>query len=746
MEDIEKLGVFYLGREIKTKHPILLESKDLTTHAVIVGMTGSGKTGLGIDLLEEAAIDGIPALIIDPKGDMGNLLLTFPELRPEDFAPWVGKEKAADTAKTWETGLKSWGQKPSRIEKVKDSVEWTIYTPASLMGHPISILNSFAAPSEDELKDNELFRDKILSTVSGLLGLIGLNADPIKSREHILISNILEKAWRAGKSLDLADLILQIQKPSFDKIGVFDTETFYPAKERMALSISLNNLLAAPGFQTWMEGDPLDIQRLLYTKEGNPRHSIISIAHLSDNERMFFVTLFLNEVIAWMRAQPGTSSLRAILYMDEIFGFFPPTAEPPSKKPMLTLLKQARAFGLGIVLATQNPVDLDYKGLANCGTWFVGKLQTERDKMRIVDGLKLTPGADAEKITTLLNQTAKRVFLLYSIHLEKPVLFETRWSLSYLQGPLTLPQIQTLSPDKKVSETVKIVSSKPAINIDELYLKPQVSRANALFKPRLLTQVKLHYVDAKNKVDTWQEKLLAFPFSDDGKSILWDQGEDIQDVKDQLTGETPKEASYASVTLSDTKNLTSDVALNLYQNEGLKLFSAPEFKLTSKLTETEDEFKARLSQAQREKRDSLIAKIKDKYQSKIQVMQDKVKRAEERVNKQQEQVGRQKFDTYLSVGATILGALLGKRATTTTINQAGTSMRRAGRIGKEQEEAEIAQKDAEAYKHDLEDLQAEFDKEIQALTNLPKTEIDEVSIPPRKSDITVQKVSLLWTA
>ncbi len=746
MEDIEKLGVLYLGREIKTKQPILFESKDLTTHAMIVGMTGSGKTGLGIDLLEEAALDGIPALIIDPKGDMGNLLLTFPHFKADDLAPWVGHDKAHEIAKTWKEGINSWGMKDSRVEKVKDAVDWTIYTPASLMGHPLSILSSFSAPTSEELKDNELFRDRILSTVSGLLGLLGMDIDPIKSREHILISNILEKAWRQGRSLDLSQLILEIQKPSFDKIGVFDTETFYPAKERMALSISLNNLLAAPGFQVWMEGESLDIQRLLYTKEGKARHSIISIAHLSDKERMFFVTLFLNEVIAWMRSQPGTSSLRALLYMDEIFGFFPPTAEPPSKKPMLTLLKQARAFGLGIVLATQNPVDLDYKGLANCGTWFIGKLQTERDKSRIIEGLKLTPGLDAESITNLLNQAAKRIFLLYSIHLPKPVLFETRWTLSYLQGPLTLPQIQTLSPDRVMAETVKTVSSKPVVRVDEYYLKPQITRDGAIFKPRLLAQVKLHYVDAKNKIDTWQDKLLSFPFSEDGKSILWTEGEDIIDVKDQLTMEAPQEASYASLSLTDPKSLTADVSANLYQNEGLKLFSAPEFKLTSKVDETEDEFKARLNQAVREKRDSLIAKIKEKYQAKMQMLQDRMKKADEKVQKQEAQVGRQKFDTYLSVGATILGALLGKRATTTTINQAGTSMRRAGRIGKEQQDAEMAKQNADSVKMDLEAVQKDFDKEVALLSQQPEPTLDEITIPPRKSDISVQKVSILWLA
>ncbi|NOR14463.1 MAG: DUF87 domain-containing protein, partial [Candidatus Aminicenantes bacterium] len=396
MQDYEKLGAFYLGRLFdlengRTQEELLLyDSKDLTTHAVCVGMTGSGKTGLGVGLLEEAAIDGVPALVIDPKGDMGNLMLTFPEMKAADFAPWIDPDAAArkgitaaefakKTAGAWKKGIGEWGQDPSRIQKFKDSAEVTIFTPGSTAGIPISILRSLTAPPTSLLDDSDALRDRVQTAVSGLLALLGIEADPIQSREHILISNILYQAWLESRDLDLTSLINEIQGPPLIKVGVFDLDSFFPQKERLELAMRLNNLLASPGFSVWMQGEPLEIGRLLYTPQGKPRISILSIAHLSDSERMFFVTVFLNEVIAWMRAQPGTGSLRALLYMDEIFGYFPPTAAPPSKAPMLTLLKQARAYGLGVVLATQNPVDLDYKGLANAGTWFIGRLQTERD-------------------------------------------------------------------------------------------------------------------------------------------------------------------------------------------------------------------------------------------------------------------------------------------------------------------------------------------------------------------------------
>jgi hypothetical protein len=405
MEDYEKLGVFYLGRpyqmaDKKSQEGLFLyDSKDLVTHAVCVGMTGSGKTGLCISLLEEAAMDGIPAIAIDPKGDLTNLLLTFPNLRPEDFRPWVNEEDAlkkgvsveeyaAKQADLWKNGLASWGQSGERITRMRQTADFVIYTPGSNAGIPVSILKSFAPPSQAILDDDELLRERISITATSLLGIIGIEADPIRSREHILISSLLGQAWRIHKDMDIASLIQQIQTPPITKIGVMDIDSFFPAKERLGLALALNNLLAAPGFSNWLEGEPLDIGSILYSPAGKPRIAIFSIAHLNDSERMFFVSLLLNQILGWMRTQSGTTSLRSILYMDEIFGFFPPVANPPSKTPLLTLLKQGRAFGLGVVLATQNPVDLDYKGLSNAGTWFIGRLQTERDKARVLEGLE----------------------------------------------------------------------------------------------------------------------------------------------------------------------------------------------------------------------------------------------------------------------------------------------------------------------------------------------------------------------
>lgn len=461
----EKLGSFFLGAEYdlvtgqRQELAVNYDARDLTTHAVCVGMTGSGKTGLCLDLLEEAALDRVPAILVDPKGDITNLLLQFPELRPADFQPWINvddarrkdktvEEYAQATAEQWRNGLADWGISGERIRTLQETVAYTIFTPGSDAGVPINILGSLAAPGLAFDDYAEVIRERISGTVAALLGLVGVKGDPVRSREAILLSTIFEHFWRQNQNLDLAQLILAIQNPPVRQLGVFDVDTFFPEKDRFDLAMAFNNLIAAPTFQSWLQGEPLDVDRLYFTADGKPRHSIFYIAHLSDSERMFFVTLLLENVLTWVRRQTGTTSLRALLYIDEIFGYFPPTAEPPSKRPLLTLLKQARAFGLGVMLVTQNPVDLDYKGLTNAGTWFIGKLQAERDKDRVLEGLKgaiVEAGGNANvDYDRVITGLGNRVFLLHNVHASRPLIFQTRWAMSYLRGPLTRPQVRQL--------------------------------------------------------------------------------------------------------------------------------------------------------------------------------------------------------------------------------------------------------------------------------------------------------------
>jgi len=455
---------FYLGRlydptqKKTTDKTLTYDPADLTTHAVVTGMTGSGKTGLCIALLEEAALQGVPALIIDPKGDLTNLLLHFPNLAPQDFQPWIDPEMARRAGKTleqsameaslsWRNGLEKWGIGKDRLLALKNAAQYAIYTPGSDAGIPVSVLSSLAAPGIPWEGNREALREKIASTVTALLGLVGFeDIDPLRSREHILLANIFEAAWSQNKGLDLTELILQTQSPPMDKLGAFPVETFFPSKDRMALAMQLNNILAAPAFEIWREGQTLDVESLLFMPDGRPRHSVFYLAHLSDTERMFFITLLLASVETWMRTQAGSSSLRAILYMDELFGYLPPQRNPPSKTPLLRMLKQARAYGLGLLLATQNPVDLDYKALSNAGTWFIGKLQTERDKERLLDGLESAAGGISRSaVDKLISGLGKRVFLLHNVHAKQPALFQSRWAMNFLSGPMTRAQIPNLN-------------------------------------------------------------------------------------------------------------------------------------------------------------------------------------------------------------------------------------------------------------------------------------------------------------
>ncbi len=798
--DYEKLGVFYLGREFDAQANalkddlVLYDSKDLTTHAVCVGMTGSGKTGLCLSLLEEAAIDGIPAICIDPKGDLGNLLLAFPNLAGSDFQPWADPAEAqrkglsveayaGKTAETWKNGLAEWDQAPERIAKYRDAVDVAIYTPGAETGLPLSVLRSFAPPAEELLADASALRDRVTSVVSGLLSLLGREADPLQSREHILLATLLETSWRAGEGLDIAGLIAAVQKPPFDKVGAFDLETFYPAKERLALAMALNNLLASPGFATWMKGEPLDAQRLLYTAEGKPRVSIISIGHLSDAERMFIVTLLLNEVIAWMRNQSGTSSLRAILYMDEIFGYFPPTANPPSKTPMLTLLKQARAFGVGVVLATQNPVDLDYKGLSNCGTWLIGRLQTERDKLRLIEGLQGALGGDGPDrgaLERMMSALTQRVFLVRNVHDDAPYLMKSRWALSYLRGPMTGPEISRVMAPRKAALAAHAAARggaaasakasavhaadaagagtatpRPALQGDvaEYFLPATRGDGPITYQPRVLGLARLHFIDAKLGLDQWSNSAWLAPLDDAGKEALWAEGAASSDLKSRLTrtpatgaafGSLPGPAMRAATYANYAKGLTS----HLYENLRAEVRVCDALKATSNPGESEGDFRTRLALSLREKRDADAEALRRKYAPRLTTLQDQISRAQERVERERGQASQQKMQAALSVGASILGAFLGRKTlSSANIGRATTAARAATRIGKESQDVDRASESAEVLQQRYAALESELATELAnqgAALDASCIGLRAVSVTPRKSDIAVGEVALVW--
>jgi len=774
----EKLGVFYLGKSKANDDLLLYDSKDLVTHAVCVGMTGSGKTGLCINLLEEAAIDGIPAIIIDPKGDLCNLLLTFPNLAPADFAPWVEEGvDAAQQAQQWKDGLAKWDEDGERIKRLKDAADFRIYTPGSNAGLPVSILKSFVAPPETIRQDNEALAERINTTVTSLLALIGIDADPVRSREHILLSNILNHEWSTGKDLDIAGLIQKVQTPPITKVGVMELDSYFPADDRFELAMSLNHLLASPSFASWMEGESLDVAKFLHTEAGKPRLSIFSIAHLSDAERMFFVSLLLNQVLGWMRTQSGTSSLRAILYMDEIFGYFPPVANPPSKLPLLTLLKQGRAFGLGVVLATQNPVDLDYKGLANTGTWFIGRLQTERDKARVLEGLEgIAAGTgqkfDKQAMEQLLAGLDKRIFLLNNVHDDAPELFETRWALSYLRGPLTRTQIKLLMdplkgttappPATTVSAPAPVASAPP--KTERVILPPDVSQyyipvrssgtagETLTYHPMLLGTTEVRYSDSKTVELTQQLNLLA-TFADGPAGIDWSQATAIDLPVEDLESEPEDGAQFAEVPSEATKaksyaSWRKDLASWVYRNQRLELLESPSLEIVSNPGESERDFRVRLQQLAREQRDEAVENLRRKYAPKFEVLEDRKRRAEQAVEREAEQAKGQKMQTAISFGATLLSSFLGrKRTSISTLGRATTAARGVGRTMKESQDVERAQDNVEAIAQKLSDLEAEFQaetKELEASLDPQTEQLEKVSLKPTKANIAVKVLTLAW--
>jgi hypothetical protein len=785
--DYEKLGLFYLGKQFDLEKGarqddlVLYDSRDLLTHAVCVGMTGSGKTGLGISLIEEAAIDGIPVLAIDPKGDLGNLLLTFPNLAPADFAPWIDAGEAqrhnttveayaVETAQRWKTGLAEWDQDGSRIARLKAAADVTVYTPGSRIGAPLAILGSLGPAAADAGEDAQA---DIATTASSLLGLVGSDAQP-HSREQALLTAILSSR-PAGSAADLRWLVQQIQRPSFESIGVLDLETFFPAKDRQDLALRFNSVLAAPGFDAWSAGDPLDAASLLFTAAGKPRIAIISVAHLDDSQRMLVVSLVLNAVLRWTRRQSGTSSLRALVYMDEVFGYLPPVANPPSKLPLLTLLKQARAFGVGLVLATQNPVDLDYKALSNTGTWFLGKLQTERDKARMLDGLEgVSSGLDRQTIDRALSSLRGRVFLMHNVHEKAPIAFETRWALSYLRGPMgreelrrfaktpaeaaattppPIPAAAASSPAAAASSPAPASTTKPVVpaGIEE-YVLPSDGAASE-YAPVLYGAARVQYTDTKRGIDVTRDLQAIVSFASGPVPVDWDRAEETPYQPETLSSPSTSEPARhqplppAALDRKRYATWTKEFSTWITRAQALKVYAVPAMKLVSKPGETERDFQARIQLAGRETRDAAVEKLRERYAPKLARLQDKARKAEEAVGKEQQQASQQKLQTAVSLGATMLGALMGRRAVSlSTLGRATTAARGIGRSAKETQDVAKSQERLQEAQQELAALESEVQSEVAALegTSAGSVTVETIEIKPKRGGVAVRIVALAW--
>ncbi|MEN6530181.1 MAG: ATP-binding protein [Anaerolineaceae bacterium] len=800
---------FYLGQAYDLAAKAVIPDKlifydpsDLTTHAVITGMTGSGKTGMGIILLEEAALQGIPAILIDPKGDLTNHLLHFPNLLPSDFAPWVDEDiarregktpeqTAAEAADSWQKGLERSGIDQARMQKLATNVDYAIYTPGSDSGFSVSILSSLKAPSIPWAENKETLRENISSTATALLELVGYkNIDPVRSREHILLSNIFENAWSQGHDLDLESLIMQVQTPPFEKLGVFPLSKFYPEKDRFELAMALNNFIAAPSFEDWLQGQPLDIGAFLYSPDGKPRHSVFYLAHLADQERMFFITLLYSAVETWMRTQSGTSSLRALVYFDEIVGYLPPVANPPSKPIILRLLKQARAFGVGLVLATQNPIDLDYKALSNAGTWIIGKLQTDQDKQRLLDGLATATGTfDRGYFDTTISALGKRVFLLHNVHAKTPEIFTTRWAMNYLPGPIMRTKISELN--RLVGADVLQISSAAAgrapisveevrggtsqnlpgspnepflsSNVSVVYLPVTVSLSEALklaakrgipssaepryhYEPVLVGQAKVYFANRTYGVDLEKKVSINLPGIEGRGLVRWiDYQHDPIDMLATESRPLPN-ATFGDLRypFDDEKNIASlskDFQEWIYRDNSLTLYTNDKLKLTSKPGESREEFEARCTQASQGGQSDAVKKIEEKYEKLRKSIEAKKMKEEIELEKDKKILNQRRMEEAGTGLSTVISLFSGRKK---SVNSSLTKRRLTSTAKSDLEESELM---IEEYNKQLAELDAKMKEELDAYQESAQETVGtirEVTINPLKKDIVEEFFGVGW--
>ena len=798
---IEGLGAFYLGRRVDAEtgavkdEPLLVDARRFTTHAVCVGMTGSGKTGLLIGLIEEAALDGIPTLVIDPKGDLANILLSFPGLAPADFLPWLEpdaarrdgitlEELAERTAKKWSEGLAAGGQSGDRIRRLHEAAEMAVYTPGSRAGRPLAMLGSLDAPPPEVLADPEARREKIESLVAAILALVGNDGEPGKSREHVLLAAIVDALWQSGQKVDFGTLVRAVPAPPIERVGFLELENFFPAGERFELASRLNTVAAAPGFEAWLDGEPLDVGRLLWTPQGRPRVAVISIAHLADAQRMAFVTLLAGAAVSWMRSQGGTSSLKALFLMDEVFGYMPPTANPPSKTPILTLMKQARAYGLGVVLATQNPVDLDYKGLSNAGLWFLGRLQTARDKARVLDGLEGAAataggGFDRQRLDRMLSGLEQRRFLMHSVHGDEETLFQTRWTMAYLRGPLLREEIRRLTATRAAGAAPAPAGSEPVgpanaagaavptaartpggprpllpPGVREVFVAPRWHVAPdepLVYRPAVLGRARVRYAKPTAGIEVDREVTCLAPAGDSLGESAWEAGAVL--AEPPQVEPAPRTASFDRVPAAlagprGYASLGTSLKAWLGRTSRLSAWRAAAIDAVSRPGEDEGEFRARIAHRVKEWRDARLDEVRERHAAKLATLADRIERARQKVEREKAEAKNQSLQTYVSIGSAVLGALLGrKKASATNIGRAATSRRSASRAARQQADVAHAEESLGALEEkriELEERIAEEVERVRLESDPARIELEAIDVPAKKTDIAVDDVVLAW--
>jgi len=765
----------YLGHVVKypgfkeTAEELHLDPDTLTTHCVIVGMTGSGKTGLATVLLEEALIHGVPVAVIDPKGDAVNIALRL--RTPEEYLKWIEAEEAVRSGMLPEEYAREVFEKHEeslrkynlidRREKLFEESEVIVVTPGSTAGIPLSLLSELTPPDTLNWKEHEeVLLNKIKVTVSALLELAGRPSDPLKSYEHVLISSIVEYCWRRKEPLDYSKLLSYIIDPPLDRIGALEVDAFIPVSERKKLARDLNRVLASPGFRTWFTGVPLDFNKLFWSPEGKPRAVVFYLAHLEPSERMFAVTLILEALYSWMFTRPGSSKLRYLLYFDEVYGYLPPyPRNPPSKTPLLMLLKQARAFGLGLVLATQNPVDLDYKTLTNAGLWIIGRLQTENDKRRVLEGLKLASsgGFDEKELSTIISLLGRRIFLLYDAKKNRNILFKTRWAISYLRGPLTLNEISRLGlkPRLKVRRPLLKPSKTTLIHtfpedLEVYYLPPKfpLREFKPVYYPALYIEAKIEVVRKRPPVD--YSKTVKYlceacenPVLEESKAY----GLTLSDLKrEELKTDRDPRFSFAELSpkffkKSFIKSLQQLVKNHVAENNILVVYTALGGKYVSEVNESLESFRRRVGSILWKEVELKIASVKEYYLKQLRSIESKIAYEQEvlkRLEKELSTIKREKaVDTLITTMYLLAGKKRkkrGKQDFKKTIRQLERKIALSkARLSKLETERKILYSELETR---IKKLQKEYELKL--------SQIKEYRIKPRKKEITIEKLCIIW--
>jgi hypothetical protein len=806
----------YIGRDVdaETLAPAatyaILDPDALTRHAVCLGMTGSGKTGLCVALLEELAMAGVPVLLIDPKGDMGNLALAFSEHAPNDFAPWVDpaeakkkgvsvQELAASLSERYREQLAEWQVGPERIDAFTKGAKVTVYTPGSSAGVGVDVLSSLFAPPAD-LGDAEAVNEALSAAVQSLLGLIGHDGDPLTDPATLVVSQVLASFWEAGETPGLDALIPAIVDPPFAKVGVFPVDKFFPRNERMKLAMALNALAASPAFAAWAQGQPLDAEAFLTPVENRTPISIFYLAHLDEPRRMFFISALLQNVVRYSRRLPGTSSLRALVYFDEVYGYLPPYPKnPPVKKPVLTLMKQARAVGIGTMLVTQNPVDLDYSAIANAGTWFIGRLQTKQDRDKVIDGLAGAGGnIDVRQIDEWIARLPARAFVLREPGASEPRLITSRQTISFLRGPLTRQEIERLSGKVRTVETgppppgmrralgstgepsgagAASVAPRAAAKPPNGYtaepapapdgycyrwLDPSVvfsSRLQAVFggaaqpprddgrmtwEPALYARLFLRFDSGTEYRFDRDEQRLFFPLRADFRVTVEPAFEDADFVQ-------PPDAPawYAPLPsfldeARELKAMEKRVVDDVLRGEVEKMFKHKALRLDGRAGESRDDFEARCFAVLQDRIDADVAKLQERVTRELKRLEERRERLQLDKQRHQSDASYRQVNEVVGAGEALMGLFFGRRSVGSSVSSA---MSRRNQASQASQRAARSDSDIQRIENEVYELEQSTEAEIEKIKEKHLkllSDVDEVDVRLRKDAVRLGDFGILW--